>query len=186
MSNSDQNRQATDQVLVCLRRIIQSIDLHSRQLVKTFGLTGPQLAILHEVSHQEELTPGQIAKGVSLSQATDTGILDRLQKRGLIDRVRSTIDRRKVYIKPTDSCRALLEKAPPLLQESFVEAFHELEDWEQSMILSSLQRIVDMMNAQKIAAEPVLTTGPINQPLENSEPLHGIPAKGSNSVNSPK
>lgn len=163
MENMPTGGQTTEEVLICLRKIIQKIDIQSKYLVKTVGLTGPQLTILQEVAKKEEAPVGEIARAISLSQATVTGIIERLEKRGLVSRNRSDIDRRKVLVKATAEARALLHKAPPLLQESFVEAFGLLEGWEQSMILSSLQRLVSMMGAGKIIAAPILTTEPIHR-----------------------
>ena len=151
----------SDEVLISLRRLIRAIDLHSRYLSKHFGLTGPQLIILRELSRVEEMSLGEVAASVSLSQATVTGITDRLVKRRLITKTRSEIDRRRVVIQPTDACRKLLSRAPPPIQESFLDQFDQLEEWEQSMILSSLQRLVRMVDAKDIHAEPVLISGPI-------------------------
>lgn len=151
----------SDSVLIALRRIIQSIDLHSRYLAKNFGLTGPQLMILRELSGNAERTVGEIAKNVSLSQATDTGILERLEKRRLIKRRRSDTDRRCVLISGTDESTALLNSAPPLMQAAFLENFNQLQAWEQTMILSALQRLVTLTNAGELDVEPVLTTGSI-------------------------
>ena len=164
MLNSNANKQLTDEVLICLRRIIQLIDIHSKYLIRTFGLTGPQLTILKEVAGKRERSAGEISKAIHLGQATVTGILERLENRGLLRRIRSEADRRKVIVSPTSSCFELLEQAPPLLQESFVEEFGNLQDWEQSMILSSLQRLVAMMDAKKIEAVPILDTAPFDVP----------------------
>jgi DNA-binding MarR family transcriptional regulator len=159
----------SDEVLISLRRMIRAIDLHSRYLSKHFGLTGPQLIILRELAQAGEMSPGELAASVSLSQATVTGITDRLEKRRLITKKKSALDRRRVVIRPTDSCRKLLEQAPPPIQESFLNQFDQLKDWEQSMILSSLQRLVQMIDAKEIHAEPVLVSGPIDSLPEKAE-----------------
>ncbi len=158
----------SDEVLISLRRLIRAIDLHSRFLSKHFGLTGPQLTILRVLFQAGEMSPGEVAASVSLSQATVTGITDRLEKRHLITKTKSEIDRRRVVIQPTDACRKLLAQAPPPIQESFLNQFDKLKDWEQSMILSSLQRLVQMIDAKDIVAEPVLAAGPIGNMPENA------------------
>ena len=158
----------SDEVLISLRRLIRAIDLHSRYLSKHFGLTGPQLIILRELSRVEEMSLGEVAASVSLSQATITGITDRLEKRRLITKTKSEVDRRRVIIQPTEACRRLLAQAPPPIQESFLNQFDKLKDWEQSMILSSLQRLVQMVGAKDINAEPVLAAGPIGVMPENT------------------
>lgn len=162
MENKATEKKITDEVLINLRKINQMIDIHSRYLVREVGLTGPQLTILNQVNRQGDMSTGELAKAISVSQATITGILERLEKKELIKRTRSEQDRRKVYVSVTKNCKELLESAPPPLQESFVSSFHELENWEQLMILSSLQRLVGLMDAKKIDAAPMLTTGPID------------------------
>lgn len=151
-----------DDVLIAIRRIIQSVDLHSRYLVRHFGLTGPQLIILKVIYKQKEISISEIAKTVSLGQPTVTGILERLENRGLIIRRRSKSDKRKVFISITATCQELMKKAPPPMQEHFINSFSSLQDWEQSMILASLQRIVSLMDAKSIQVAPILAeAGPI-------------------------
>ncbi|KPJ77925.1 MAG: hypothetical protein AMJ54_05795 [Deltaproteobacteria bacterium SG8_13] len=146
------DRDLTNDVLICLRRIIQLIDIHSKYLIKTVGLSAPQLTILHEAVRKGKQSTSEIARAVSLSQATVTGILERLEKRGFIRRVRDEVDRRKVLVCATPDCHKLLEKTPPLLQESFIDAFGNLQSWEKAMILCSLQRILSMMEVKKVDA----------------------------------
>ena len=162
-----------DQVLVALRRIIRSIDIHSRTLVKHYGLTGPQLVVLQEIAKHDEITPGRLARAVSLSQATVTGILDRLEKRSLIARRRSEIDRRRVMVSATQEAGHMLDTGPPIMQLSFVGAFKGLQSWEQTLILSALQRLVALMDAEALVAAPIMTTEAICSPEENS--LSGLP-----------
>lgn len=164
VSSAFQNTESLcEEVLISLRKIMQSIYLHSHYLSRHFGLTGPQLLILQQLSKMGKVHIGEISKAISLSQATVTGILDRLEKRGLIERSRTSDDKRKVFIDLTPECRELLDKAPPPIQESFLENFKNLNDWEQTMILSSLQRLVLLMDAKSIQAAPILSTEPIGE-----------------------
>jgi len=166
MDRNRKNPPVCDEVLIAIRRVIQSIDLHSKHLVKQFGLTGPQLIILREISQTDKITASDISKAISLSQATVTGVLDRLEKRGYLVRKRSKQDRRRTLVEITASGNHILATAPPLMQESFIEQFVELQTWEQHLILSSLHRLVAMMDAKQIVAAPLLTTGVIDTHLE--------------------
>jgi DNA-binding MarR family transcriptional regulator len=145
-------------VLISLRRIIRAIDMRSRHLMQQAGLTGPQLLVLQALVRHEQMSAGDLAREVNLSQGTVTSILDRLEKRGLILRMRSETDRRKVYVSLTSEGEAQLAAAPTLLQERFIDRFQQLKDWEQTQILASLQRLAEMMDAQDIDAAPVLDT----------------------------
>lgn len=152
-----------DDVLIALRRVIRATDLHSKHLAKTTGLTAPQILLLQAIRNKGEVTIGEIANDVSLSQATVTSILDRLEKRGLIYRERSKEDKRKVHAYLTDSAAELLMEAPVPLQEQFAKQFSALQEWEKSMLIAALQRIAQMMDAQHIDASPILDIGMIDR-----------------------
>ena len=92
-----------DQVLIAVRRVIRATDLQSKYLARTTGLTTPQILILQTIHDQQELTIGQLARAISLSQATVTTIIDRLEKRQLISRIRSASDKRKVYLELSEA-----------------------------------------------------------------------------------
>lgn len=63
-----------EEVLIALRRLIRAIDLHSRQLVRSHGLTAPQSLIWKEIVSYGEISVVQLAQRVSLSQATAGGV----------------------------------------------------------------------------------------------------------------
>jgi DNA-binding MarR family transcriptional regulator len=149
-----------NEIVAAIRRIMRAVDLHSRRLVEEHGLTGPQLAVLQEADRLGPVTAGALARAVHLSQPTVSGILDRLNKRGLVDRRRGDRDRRSVIVTVTTLGQAALSTTPSLLQDSFRSELAKLEDWERSMIFATLQRIATMMDAEAISASPVLVTGP--------------------------
>ena len=148
-----------EEVLVALRRVIRATDLHSKHLAKTTGLTAPQIMLLQTIRNKGEVTIGELANEISLSQATVTSILDRLEKRDLVYRERSKEDKRKVHAYLTEQANSTLQEAPIPLQEHFTRQFNDLQEWEQTMIISSLQRVAQMMDAQHIDASPILDVG---------------------------
>jgi len=165
--------ETTEMVVMALRRIIRAIDLRSRYLVTHYGLTGPQLTVLKELSANGGCCVSELAKAIHLSQATATGILDRLEKRRLVRRKRSDEDRRRVLVWLTDTGEQLLVGAPPLLQEEFTGELNKLDDWEQTQILASLQRVVSMMEAKGLEATPILATGPITATSDRTRAFLG-------------
>ncbi|MBR7888754.1 MarR family transcriptional regulator [Marinomonas sp. A79] len=148
-------------VLVNLRRIIRATDLQSKRVVKACGLTIPQIMVLRSIETLGDVTVRKISDSVSLSQATVTTILNRLEDRKFVERVRGQKDKRIVNARLTAEGKTILDTAPPLLHEKFVDEFESLEGWEQTQVLSSLQRIAMMMDAENIDAAPMLD---INSP----------------------
>jgi DNA-binding MarR family transcriptional regulator len=113
-----------------------------------------------------EVSVGELAREVHLSQGTVTGILDRLSRREFVSRRRSDVDKRRMMVQATAAALEMIQKAPSLLQEQFVRELSMLADWEKSQTLSSLQRVVAMMEADAIDATPMLATGVIGESEE--------------------
>lgn len=164
-------RDLCEEVVIALRRITRAIDLHSRQLIQTHGLTGPQALILKRLLAMGNTPVGALAQDVNLSQATVTDILNRLEKRGLVRRFRSQSDKRRVLVEGTQEAIDLMRTSPPLLQEQFSERFKTLQDWEQNLVLSTLQRVAGMMDARSLPVSPMLATGPVAAPAEALEQM---------------
>jgi DNA-binding MarR family transcriptional regulator len=143
--NTDESRVLSRDVLNILRQIIQAVDLHSRYLLRRYGLTVPQLIILQEIFAQGEISIGKLARCVSLSQSTVTTILSRLEKQKLVSRRRSESDRRRVFIQITPEGEQFIKSAPFPLRDTFIEQFDGFQEWERSMILSALQRLFSII-----------------------------------------
>jgi len=137
--------------------------------VQSHGITGPQALILKEVGRGKPVTAGELANNVSLSQATITDIVKRLEGRGLLVRERSAEDKRRIIITLTEQGQALVSRSLPLLQEQFERRFMELKEWEQNQLLSSVQRLATMMNAEELDASPVLASGSVRASAEAVE-----------------
>ena len=122
-------------------------------------MTPAQLRVMQIVDDKTSATPKTLANQMRVSQATITTLVDKLVARGLVKRVSSERDRRQINVLMTDLGHNVLEKAPDALQQRYVRAFAGLADWEQAQLVSSLERVADMLDAQNIDASPVLATG---------------------------
>ena len=162
----EENINYEENILLSVRKIMRAIDMHSSYLARRYGLTSPQLICMKRLSKGKEMTPGGFAKEVHLSHATVTGIINRLQKKGFIQRTRSTEDGRSYLIRLTESGLSMTQSSPSMLQDEFMHKLSKLADWEKTMILSSLHRITSILDVESIEAAPVLTTGPIEAPAE--------------------
>ncbi len=170
-SEAGTNRDSTaGEILVAIRRVIRAVDLHSRQLAQSHQLTGPQALLLRELASAGELAPSHIARRISLSQATVTDIVKRLERRGLVSRARDGGDRRRVQIRLTQAGRQLQDRSPPLLQDAFACRFAALDAWERNMLLAAMQRIAQMMDADTHDAVPLLSHEPVDAIAPTSPP----------------
>ncbi len=132
-------------IFMDLRRIMRAMDVYSRQLSDSHGLTGPQMLCLREISQQGSLTTGTLALAVALSPATLTGILDRLEMRGLVSRERRPEDKRRVVVSLTAHGRQMSQELPSPIQERFGSKLTALPADEQTAIRQALGKVAKMM-----------------------------------------
>lgn len=147
------------EVVRAIRRIIRAVDIHSKRVGRTVGLTVPQIVVLGAIRDLGEVTSSTVSAHVHLSPPTVTTILDNLEARGLVNRVRSAVDRRVVHPRLTEAGSSVLAAAPPLLQSAFISAFAELPAGERQAIVAAFEKVAEMMDAPEPDAPPVLEIG---------------------------
>ena len=156
----------TEEALIALRQISRATASDSRKLAKESGLAVSQLVTLQEISRVGTISPSRLAEKVSLSRGTMTLMLRKLEALGMISREADAQDKRRYFVALSDKGRAALAGAPTLLHEIFSSRFSKLESWEQAQIISALERVAAMLEADTIDAAPI---------LETTEDLAGVP-----------
>ncbi|MEL7027960.1 MAG: MarR family transcriptional regulator [Pseudomonadota bacterium] len=152
--------------LIALRQILRATEISSRALAKDCGLTPSQLILMQITENKANPTPSFLAKEASLSQATVTALIDKLEKRGLVRRRRDEVDKRKVCIELTELGSQTLDEAPDSLQTRFERGFARLESWEKSFLVAALERTAGLLDAEDLDAAPVLDVGAIGTPVD--------------------
>lgn len=155
-----------EQALTELRRIIRATQINAKALAAHSQLTVSQLMVLQLLSAHGELTPRQLAQHVNLTQATVTTLLDRLEERNFISRRRSDQDKRRVHVTLSNEGAKQLARAPQTLHSRFTIQFGKLQAWEQTQILSALQRIAHFLDVASVDASPILDVGLLERPAE--------------------
>lgn len=162
-SEADFTPDASEKALIALRRILKVVEAQSRNLARDTSLTPSQLVVLNELAGRDRAQPSELARMAGLTQATISILLDKMQSRGLVVRMRGDIDRRTVFVQITPAGRSMLATAPDLLQKEFGGKFARLPDWEQAYINAALMRLVSLLGAEDIDASPVLDVGTITE-----------------------
>ena len=147
MNYSSINEKTIDFTLslpMLLNRSLDAIMPPYRDLFQEFGVTEQQWRVLRVLWEQKHLTSAQISSLTLLPSPSLVGILDRLERKGLVKRLRSTSDRREINITITNLGRELQSKVMPkvkLIQDQTREKLSPTE-WKQiNNILKKLDRI---------------------------------------------
>jgi DNA-binding MarR family transcriptional regulator len=119
--------------------------------------------VLKEIDLHNGCMVKDIAQSINLSSATVTSILDRLEARNYVIRERSITDKRKVGLHLTEQGKTVVKDAPRPLQAHFLDRFENLQEWEQTQLVSTMQRIACMMDAENLDAAPMLEVGALQE-----------------------
>ncbi|MAT36363.1 MAG: MarR family transcriptional regulator [Ponticaulis sp.] len=144
------------ETVIAIRQIQRKIDQSARQIAQTEGITPSQLKVLQLLTEYPEISVGWVGEQTRLKNATITNLVDKLVERKLVSRRRCDSDRRRVWIRLEPAGRQALENAPDLLQARFEERFDNLPDWQQSMLLASLELLAEMLEARNPDTAAVL------------------------------
>lgn len=154
------------EVVHAMRRLVHVIDLRSKQILKQYGVTGTQLSVLAAAVELEDATVSRISQVAALTPGTVSGVLDRLEARGLVRRERSATDRRKVVIVAEPAVLELMSNRPNPLQAQFAERFESLSPGQQSRITAALKLLTSLMNEPPAEKQPAQPIAPSTTPAE--------------------
>ncbi len=134
-------------------RLMQAGKLYTKELNKKYQVSAPQLNCLIALYENGSLPPSRIAKIIMVSSSTVTGIIDRLELKGLVTRMRKSPDRRVITIELTEEGRSLAHNAPPPIQHKIVDGLKRLPEGEIEEIVRSLRKLTNMLDVQDLQVE---------------------------------
>jgi MarR family transcriptional regulator, organic hydroperoxide resistance regulator len=144
----ENNADEISEVIDNLRRSMKAINEYSRNAEKETGLTGPQLWAIKLVAGSAPIKVSDLARRMYLHPATVVGILDRLESKGLVQRTRSTEDRRVVEIDLTAQGQVVVGQAPEVAQGMLVKGLESLSREKLSHVSESMKEIVRILGAE--------------------------------------
>ena len=153
----------SEEALIALRQIQRRTEQASKKLAAQVGLTPSQLLVMQILAERGEISAGEVSNLTQLKHATITSLVDKLVARGLAARRRCEEDRRRVWLTLLPEGEKAITSAPDLLQEIFQTRFEGLPDWHQSMLVSSLERIAALLDAEDLDAAPILDIGALDE-----------------------
>ncbi len=100
------------------------------------ALTPPQTAVMRIVVRKPGISLRYLSKEVSLAHSTVSGIVERLEKRGMIERTPDGVDRRVIRIRATEQVNTWIEEQLPLLKLGPLQAALQSANPEEREILA--------------------------------------------------
>ena len=148
-------------VLISIRKIIRAINLESKRIEKEYGISIPQLLCLDYLNKKFnfQATSTELKKFLQLNASTVTGIIARLEKKGLVAKLpKSPKDKRVTHITITSKGAELLERKPLLMHEQLSTKLKDMPTKELDQLRQSIDLLVEFMGVSKVEASPVITS----------------------------
>jgi DNA-binding MarR family transcriptional regulator len=126
-SPARRNGQEAKIVLDAIRRIVQVLRIVSRAGERDVGLSAAQLFVLDRLaSARGALSVNELAERTLTHQSSVSVVVQKLEQRGLIERMRSARDARRVELSLSPAARKLLRKAPQAAQDRIIDAVNAM------------------------------------------------------------
>ncbi|MBU9127544.1 MarR family transcriptional regulator [Burkholderia multivorans] len=117
-------------------------NLVTQRTQEELGITGTQASMLFMIAVGKCSTAAELAREYAIDASAVTRLLDRVEKRGLLCRVRSVEDRRVVRLELTDEGRALAERLPAIFRSVLDQLLDGFTPEEVGFLKSMLRRIL--------------------------------------------
>lgn len=146
----DSHARHSKEIIYSIRRLMQAGELYTKELNKVYNVSSAQLNCLLALHESGPLSPSQIAKLILVNASTVTGIIDRLEIKGLVRRLRISRDRRKITVELTKNGKVLAENAPPPIQSKIIDGLNKLSKNEIDLMARILLKLTDMLDVQDL------------------------------------
>ncbi len=146
-------------IMISIRKIVRAINLESKRIEKDYGLSIPQLLTLKYLEEEVEYksTMKEIKEHLSLNASTVSGIIARLESKGLIARLPNPNDKRSTPIILTSNGNKLIKKTDESLHERVMRKSNSLKDEEYQQIIDSFKTIIQVFDIDDIDASPIIS-----------------------------
>lgn len=136
-------------IVQLLRRMVSRIYVDSKRMMKRFGLTGPQTLVLRALLHSGPISSAALAKAIFVTPSNLTGIIDRLEQKGLVTRTRQATDRRVQLLDLTEAGRQKAESLPDPIEEKLAAGLALLGEEQAGAIRAAIEQVVGFIDAEQ-------------------------------------
>lgn len=136
------------QIVRMLRQIMDDIRDNIQEDFKEMNLTGTQGMIVGVLAHHGEMKISELSNRMGLSNSTISGIIDRLEKQGIVSRIRSKKDRRVVYVQITADFQKKAKKYFNQFENNIAEVMNDITQEEIDKIFEGLNLLKELMERQ--------------------------------------
>ena len=149
------NESIIKDIVESIRRLVRAEYLDSKKMSKQFGLTGPQSQVLRLLIKNGSLSSADLSRKMYVTPSNVTGIIDRLEKKGLVERIRKQGDRRVANITLTNSGLELGKTIPDPIEKKFVNQMADMDPEHLQILAMAMNQIINLVDTKGMADTPL-------------------------------
>jgi DNA-binding MarR family transcriptional regulator len=135
-------------IVESIRRLVRAEYLDSQKMSKQYGLTAPQSLVLRLLIKKGALSSADLSRQMYVTPSNITGIIDRLEKKGLVERIRQQGDRRVALITLTQSGQKLGKAVPDPIEKKIVHQLSDLDPENLQILAMAMNQILNLIDTR--------------------------------------
>jgi len=135
-------------IVKSIRRLVRAEYLDSQKMSKQYGLTGPQSLVLRLLIKKGALSSADLSRQMYVTPSNITGIIDRLKKKGLVERIRKQDDRRVALITLTPSGQKLGQTIPDPIEKKFINQLADLKPKHLQILARTMNQFLNLIDTK--------------------------------------
>ncbi len=134
-----------DSIAIMIKQLGQEFDKLANKVLSQYGLTASQFKVLKVIMSEPEFSVRQIdiENYFSMSNPTVTGIIQNLEKKGLIERVANPEDKRSKVLRVTQKVHEMEDEILQIGDELEEQFTHQLTEAEKELLKTLLGKMAD-------------------------------------------
>ena len=162
---SVENELIIKEIVDAIRRLYRAVYLDSAKMSRQFGLTGSQSGVLRNLVAHGPLSSAALSRRLYVTPSNVTGVIDRLERKGLVERVRKEGDRRIALITLTEKGDELSKSLPDPIEKKLISELGDLEIEHVQLLSMAMNQVLNLID----------TTGVEDAPMELNQEIRLVP-----------
>jgi DNA-binding MarR family transcriptional regulator len=154
MNASIDNEASIRELVGGLRLLVRAVYVDSAKMSRRYGLTGAQSSVVRTLFQNGPISSADLSRKLYVTPSNITGIIDRLDKKGLVERVPQANDRRVVRIQLTAAGLTLGKALPDPIEKKLVRRLAHMPHEHIQLLCDLTREILDAIDAKAVIETP--------------------------------
>jgi len=143
------------EIVDAIRRLYRAVYLDASKMSRQFGLTGSQSGVLRNLVAHGPLSSAELSRKLYVTPSNITGVIDRLEKKELVERIRKEGDRRVALITLTEKGNELSKSLPDPIEKKLISELIDLELEHVQLLSMAMNQIINLIATKGVEDAPM-------------------------------